>query len=690
MSSDPPIPAAVSLFSLGFATLFLELVLIRYLAGSIWNLGYFPNFVLIAVFVGMGVGFVFHHYLDPQRSRTVFTSSGALLLLLTLFVALFHPAVPGFDSNWGGEIGGELYFTAVPDTGVGGIWTFGVWFLFVVAVFAAISQRTAKLFSRFEPLVAYSLDIGGACTGILAFMAVSALQLPAALWFVLAIGPLGVGAPAGRSRWGMAVLVLLSAGVVHSQDQQLLVDSDFAGTLEVTWSPYQKLEYIEGGGRSPFVFANGVAHQGLHDAATVERGFYGIPYRLRAEKSDLPPYKRVLIIGGGTGNDAAAALAAGAELVDVVEIDPGIFALGKSHHPARPYADPRVQVHVDDGRAFMNRAKGPYDLVVFALTDSLVKASAMAQLRLENYLFTEEAMVRAFSLLSETGDLVLYNYYRHEWLLDKLLWTQQLASGHQPAVMFAQRDFAILGVGRTSPEWDETGPAPIATPSDDWPFLYLQHRGIPGIYAWVIAGLTTLVLGLMGLLQWSTRHQAHGETLQHPLLLKAVFVLLGTAFLLLETKSVVQFSLLFGTTWVNASLVFLGILLLVLLANWTAALFRGPPPLRTVYLLLLVSCLVPMAVPLSDLLALDSRVTRFLLASLLTFSPIFFANLLFSLIFARQKRAEHLFGWNLLGATLGGVIEYCSMATGYASLAVTVALLYSVAFLCLLVTLRKT
>ena len=153
MSSDPPIPAAVSLFSLGFATLFLELVLIRYLAGSIWNLGYFPNFVLIAVFVGMGVGFVFHHYLDPQRSRTVFTSSGALLLLLTLFVALFHPAVPGFDSNWGGEIGGELYFTAVPDTGVGGIWTFGVWFLFVVAVFAAISQRTAKLFSRFEPLV---------------------------------------------------------------------------------------------------------------------------------------------------------------------------------------------------------------------------------------------------------------------------------------------------------------------------------------------------------------------------------------------------------------------------------------------------------------------------------------------------------------------------------------------------------
>ena len=35
---------------------------------------------------------------------------------------------------------------------------------------------------------------------------------------------------------------------------------------------------------------------------------------------------------------------------------------------------------------------------------------------------------------------------------------------------------------------------------------------------------------------------------------------MGAAFLLLETKSIVQFALLFGTTWLVNSLVFAGIL----------------------------------------------------------------------------------------------------------------------------------
>ena len=46
--------AALKLFLLGFLGLYLELGLIRYLAGSVWNLGYFPNLVLIAAFMGMG------------------------------------------------------------------------------------------------------------------------------------------------------------------------------------------------------------------------------------------------------------------------------------------------------------------------------------------------------------------------------------------------------------------------------------------------------------------------------------------------------------------------------------------------------------------------------------------------------------------------------------------------------------
>ena len=50
---------------------------------------------------------------------------------------------------------------------------------------------------------------------------------------------------------------------------------------------------------------------------------------------------------------------------------------------------------------------------------------------------------------------------------------------------------------------------------------------------------------------------------------------MGAAFLLLETKSVVQFALLFGTTWFVNALVFLGVLLSVLCrASCRGASFR--------------------------------------------------------------------------------------------------------------------
>ena len=48
-----------------------------------------------------------------------------------------------------------------------------------------------------------------------------------------------------------------------------------------------------------------------------------------------------------------------------------------------------------------------------------------------------------------------------------------------------------------------------------------------------------------------------------------------------------------------------------------------------------------------------------------------------------QEVPEHLFGWNLIGATLGGVLEYTSLAIGYNSLALLVAACYTVAIVAL-------
>jgi hypothetical protein len=156
---------------------------------------------------------------------------------------------------------------------------------------------------------------------------------------------------------------------------------------------------------------------------------------------------------------------------------------------------------------------------------------------------------------------------------------------------------------------------------------------------------------------------------------------MGIAFLLLETKSVLQFSLLFGTTWLNNSLVFLAVLISVLLANWTARLIKNDRPLLIIYLLLVISAMSTYFYPLSNLLRLDNVFIRFLVASIMTFSPIFFANLIFSIVFRGQAIAEHIFGWNLIGAPLGGVIEYTGMMFGYNFLTIIVVFCYTIVFI---------
>src|SRR6266851_247263 len=76
---------------------------------------------------------------------------------------------------------------------------------------------------------------------------------------------------------------------------------------------------------------------------------------------------------------------------------------------------------------------------------------------------------------------------------------------------------------------------------------------------------------------------------------------MGAAFLLLETKNIVQFALLFGTTWLVNSLVFAGVLIAVLAAVEVSrrVSFRRPAWL---YLWLLVTLGLAWAVPPDTLL----------------------------------------------------------------------------------------
>jgi len=664
----PPRARARTLFALGFLTLFLELALIRYLAGAVWNLGYFPNLVLTAVFIGMGVGFAFHGAFGPAASAAAFRSCPAVVLGLVVLVGIVEPGVPGFASQQG-DIGGDVFFTTRASYGgFRNALPFVVCLAGVIAAFVLLSQRTAKLFRTFEPLTAYTLDIAGSCAGIVAFMGVSWLQVPAWAWFAAtgllfaAAAPGSTGARVFPAACGLAVAALVGA-------------RDAADTAsEVRWSPYQRVSYFAG---TRSILVNGLPHQSMETEGGIRRAGYQQIHDAR-RRDGLPPYATVLVIGAGSGNDVASALFNGAAHVDAVEIDPAIADLGRRHHPCRPYDDPRVSLVVDDGRAFMTRTTRRYDLVVFALTDSLVKVSSFAQLRLENYLFTREAAARAYALLAPGGDLVYYNWYRFDWIRDRIGAMAGQAAGRPAEILRQTGTFAVLRVRERGRAARETVVTELPVPTDDWPFLYLRERGITTVYVWGMAGITVLVASLLLALQRVTRRREEYAGARTACV-KVAFVLMGVAFLLLETKGVIQFSLLFGTTWLNSSLVFLAVLLMVLAANWAARALRSRGTLPAVAVLVVASSLAMLGFPLRRLLALDPA-ARFALAALLTFSPIFFANLLFSVSLRDRPIAEHLFGWNLLGATLGGVLEYASMRTGYAALSIAVAALYAGAF----------
>ncbi len=157
------------------------------------------------------------------------------------------------------------------------------------------------------------------------------------------------------------------------------------------------------------------------------------------------------------------------------------------------------------------------------------------------------------------------------------------------------------------------------------------------------------------------------------------FFVLGTAFLLLTTRSVVSFSLLFGTTWFVNALTFFAILssvLLAILINWKFPIRRP----TFFYIALFVSIAVAYLLPPESLL-FDPIWLRYIVASVVAFAPVFFANLVFSYSFRDTTTADMAFASNLLGAMVGGALEYLALITGYRSLLLVVALLYGLAWL---------
>jgi hypothetical protein len=126
-------------------------------------------------------------------------------------------------------------------------------------------------------------------------------------------------------------------------------------------------------------------------------------------------------------------------------------------------------------------------------------------------------------------------------------------------------------------------------------------------------------------------------------------------------------------------MVFAGVLVIVLAAVETTRKFRTPP-LPTLFALIAGSLAVAYVVEPEWLLEL-SFAPRLVAAVLLAFVPIYLANIAFAKRFAASGDSQSAFAINLLGAMVGGCLEYAALMTGYRNLLIVVALIYLAAFL---------
>jgi MFS family permease len=678
--------AEVDLFVASFLALFLELMLIRWVPAYERVLAYFTNFVLIAAFMGLGLGVM----MAGRRRRWI--SWQALLLLAFVAVSLLF-------SQFGktGVVADDVYYTEFRRQS---LWYFslpeslGIFFLLIAVVFIPLGQQIGDgLKAISPPLKGYVLNILGSLAGVLAFTALSFLELGAWWWFgAVTLGLLWFVRNSKAWLGLNAVVAVVTVLVIWLAGEKFL------------WTPYQtlgvhKLEASANGKlvadkemvepaeiptlRNTLGFRVDVSGDFYQDALDLSpqavSALNNSNLTALASQYDLPfsiphfPYENILVVGAGTGNDVAAALRGGAAHVDAVEIDPGILRLGQIAHPEQPYSDPRVNVFVQDARTFFSTVDRKYDLIVFGLLDAHRLFSGMSSVRIDSFVYTVESFRQSRRLLKEDGMVVVRHALGNPYLNTRMFLLLADAFEEKPYVhdpLGAPLYFAGPGLKKYSQAHQTIDFAPVERSTDDWPFFYLRGRKLPAEYrvALEVMALMTLVCLVLA---------SHGRLRT----INAHFFFLGAAFLLIETVSVTRFALLFGSTWMVNSVVFGAILLVILLANlW---MIRGPSfNIHGLYALLAAAVLINFAFPIQTLLQ-TGLLVRLLVSMILMASPIFFAAFIFAHSYKQTPNAELAFASNLLGAVAGGLLEYSSLVLGFRNLLLIALGLYLLSYLAL-------
>lgn len=706
---------ALNLFLVGFLVLFLELACIRWFAAYVVFLQFFTNVVLIASFLGMSCGCL------AARQPRDWLSYFPIIALGTVMAGLATLATyhfwKGLSINVGGQASPqEVFFGTeyrnpdvaqfvVPIEAIA-----AVFFVLIALMFVGLGQVLGRAFDAYpNRVLGYTLNIGGSLIGIAGFSAISFIQAPPVVWFFISCAGIAyllhqVGAFTKLKALAL-VAVVLGVGVPIGW---------LYPAYQTRWSPYYMVDHNIISGE---IAVNTIGHQQMVPFVSAGSSYSLI--HLLQQHSGGAPFRDVLIIGAGSGNDLAHALRFEASQIDAVEIDPVIQDIGRHYHPDHPYQDARVIPHLDDGRHFLRTTDRKYDLVVYALVDSLILHSSYANIRLESYLFTQQAFADVKRVLKPDGIFVMYNYLRQGWIVERIAAMAESTFGCPPLILSLPYEgtlrasspagFTMIIAGCNSRIadafaqhknfWLDTVPVrnldlngftlrpdtmaldqhrnferispttlihdggKVLSTSDDWPFLYLRGKLIPDLTIRSMVMLGLLGMGMVYLFLPKGR-----------IAINSRMFFLGAAFMLLETRAVVQIALLFGSTWLVNSAVFFTVLILILLANVYVL------KVRTVHLLwyyvgLLVFLTAGVFVPV-DVFLSGGILWRYAVPCILALGPMLFAGIIFAVSFSDARNPDLAFGSNIAGAVLGGLAESFSTLLGFQHLLLLAMLFY--------------
>jgi hypothetical protein len=701
--SVEPAKSTWSIFLVSVLGLFLEMVLIRWIGTEVRIFAYLQNTILVACFVGLGLGFFSSRQrIDLHRVLIPLAILLVLMAIPTVRTALgkISEALSVLDDFviWSAyRTGNPLTKFALVIVGLTG--TYCLLFL-VVDIFVPIGRLLGRLMDDHPNTIwAYSVNIAGSLVGTWLFVLISHLNLPPFAWFLVLSGMMLILLTWFRQNVKLN-LALLGAVIVLSWFAGLVPDA-----LEVAWSPYQKL-VVQGLGQDDesfnqyIVTVNNTGHQSMLDLSDAHSSLrpawlppelhgltrYDIPLMLH------PNPQNYLIVGAGSGNDAAGGVRYGARSITAVEIDPAIVSIGRRFHPEQPYASPSVRVVTNDARSFFATTSEKYDVISFSLLDSHT-TTAMTNARLDHYVYTRESIAQVKSLLSDGGIVVLTFAAQKPYIADRIARVLQETFGEQPVVFKISPSELFLGgvmfiagdldnarsqlvenqrlgayIGELQQAFPLSLPLTTKIATDDWPYIYLDSPRVPVLF-YLLSGLMLLLL-FQSRIRWKVPKLISRWEPSH-----WHFFFLGAAFLLLEVQNVSKASVVLGNTWQTNAAIVSGVLTMVLLANWVAHRFPRLN-LSIVYLALIGITLALYFVDLARFAFLPYAAKLLVIGSLTTL-PMLFSGIIFVRSLSRVEGKDKALGANMVGSVVGGLLQAVTFVVGIRALLLIVAGLYA-------------